>query len=688
MPHLTGHKRFGHAASCCALLLCLSAWAPCRAEQQISDASTQNVPASVLPPVIVTGEKSERTTQTTGTSVKVFDEESITRLANATRVNDLLDKTANIVSVGNADDLPTVRGIDGSRPGRGRVAFFAGLRPRLNVTLDGRSLTYNELAFGPQSLWDIERTEIYLGPQSYISGRNAIAGAVILESEDPTFNWQNKAKVAAGEQSYSQLAAVISGPLTDELALRLSADRQRHKSATDLESYAEAGDPRWIVTSTYRGKLLYLPDALSQLLSSLALTRIETRAPQNENYAPDTSTGSKFSVARPVFETASTTGRWDLEWQFDNGSELENSLLYSEFSIDRLTDPSNPEANIDGHEFQVEPLFHFGTSDEPFYGQAGLRYFQAEQDEFVDIYGGSNFTDKTRTASAYAEGNFTLRPEIRLILGARYEYEHRWRSGGDAANTVSIDFDETYRTLLPKLDLAWLYAQDQTLGIKISRGYRASGAGITTAAPVTSYAFDEEYVWNYELYCRHLLFDARLELSTNIFYNRYRDMQLPYYLTAKSTTIINADDVQTYGAEISGRWLAGEDLELSASFGLLETEILKFSMNDYEGNELPRSPGYTGHLGGIYHWGKLDISADVSYFADYYSYYDNDGAGKIDSFWLADMQIAYNFTRTRLALFASNLFDDDSTILISNNDTDAPLQQQPRMIGASLTVSF
>jgi len=70
------------------------------------------------------------------------------------------------------------------------VAFFAGTRPRLNLSIDGRSATYNEFAFGTQSLWDMQQVEVLRGPQSHVRGQNAVAGAVVMRSKDPTDEWE------------------------------------------------------------------------------------------------------------------------------------------------------------------------------------------------------------------------------------------------------------------------------------------------------------------------------------------------------------------------------------------------------------------------------------------------------------------------------------------------------------------
>lgn len=135
--------------------------------------------------------------------------------------------------------------------------------------MDGRSLTYNEQAYGPQSLWDLDRVEVFRGPQSYIQGRNAIAGAIVMASKDPTFEWESAFKGGAGNQHSSQLAAMASGPLVeDQLAFRVSVDRQRRRSDADLPAYEPVGDPREVEATTARAKLLFNPAGLRDLTAN------------------------------------------------------------------------------------------------------------------------------------------------------------------------------------------------------------------------------------------------------------------------------------------------------------------------------------------------------------------------------------------------------------------------------------
>lgn len=639
--------------------------------------------------MIVTGEKTARSLLDTGSSVEVFDNRRIDTMPGAETVTDLMRMTANTVDTGIGNDLPTVRGVDGSGPSTGAGAFLSGTRPRLGLSLDGRSLTYNEQAYGPQSLWDMDRVEIFRGPQSYIQGRNAIAGAIVMTSNDPEFEWRSAFKGGAGNQHSSQLAAMATGPLIeDQLAFRVSVDRQRRRSEIDLPAYDPVGDPSEIQTTNARAKLLFNPAGLRDVTTKLTFNHSDSGSPQNESLNPmPHPTNSRYEWRRAVFKSNVNSGIWDIGWEASDNLKLENRLIYTGFHINRYVAAGLPQAKIDGREVHVEPVAHFGNADSTLRGFAGLRYFDASQDESVYIFGGSTFTDDTRTSSAYGELTWAVAPQVDITASSRVEREHRKRIGG--SNSVRIDLDETYNVFLPKLDVAWKPDANQTWGARVARGYNAGGAGITLSAPYTSYTYDSEYVWNYELYTRHKLNDANVVLTGNVFYNDYKDMQLPYYLAANSTVIRNADKVETYGAELGATWTPRWDLEFTGNVGLLKTKIADFPGSGVEGNELARAPAYTANAGAAWQFASgWELSGNVAFSDSYYSAYDNDSRGRIGSYWTANAQLAYTFMYGRATLFAQNLFDSNRNVMVSSNDVYTAIQQRSRLVGAALELRF
>ncbi|WP_409076236.1 TonB-dependent receptor (plasmid) [Pantoea sp. C3] len=638
--------------------------------------------------LVVTGEKTERSIFDTGSSVEVFDSRRIDALPAAENVSDLLRVTANTVDVGIGNDLPTVRGVDGSGPSTGAGAFLSGTRPRLGLSLDGRSLTYNEQAYGPQTLWDIDRVEVFRGPQSYIQGRNAIAGAIVMTTKDPSFEWESALKGGFGNQHSSQLAAMASGPLVeDQLAFRVSVDRQRRRSDVDLPAYSPVGDPREVQTTSARAKLLFTPENFRDFSTKLTFNHSDSGAPQNESQNPiPHPTNARYESRRPVFKSNVNSGLWDVSWEASDSLTLSNKINYTGFHINRYTAPAQPRAKIEGHEVAFEPTVHFGGVDSRLRGLAGLRYFDASQDESVYLFGGTTFRDETHTSSAYAELSYAVTPQVELTAASRLEREHRRRVGG--SNTVRVDFDETYNVFLPKVDVAWKPKKGQTYGVRVARGYNAGGSGITLGVPYVNYTYDSEYVWNYELYSRHQV-TPNMVLTSNIFYNDYKNMQLPYYLSSTSTVIRNADKVETYGAELGASWTARWDLALFGNVGLLKTKIKDFANSGVEGHELARAPAYTANAGATYQLAKgLEISGNVAFSDSYFSGYDNDSRGRVGSYWSANAQMVYTFMYGKATLYAQNLFDSDRRVMIGSNDVYTATLQRSRMIGASVELDF
>ena len=654
-----------------------------------------------LDEITVVGEKFERNQSTTGSSTSVVTTDQLKREANLLSATQLLKRDVNISDTGLGNDLPTVRGVDGSGPAVGAVAFFAGSRPRLNMQIDGRTSSYNELAFGTKSLWDMKQVEIYRGAQSYAQGRNAIAGAVVMTSNDPTQEWEGAAKLNMGNHRLAQTAALISGPVVkDELAFRLSVDHQQRETAVDLPHYDPVGNPRWFKATNTRAKLLWTPSALPDLYSRLTFNHLNARAPQSETELQPNS--PRYTPERPVFQTRSASTIWDIGYQLSDHWKWENKLVYTHFIHDRkTTSPFNTAlppnrrgvpARVDGNEFQIEPIVKYES--EKYRGLFGLFYFNAKQDESVTMLNGriartpitTNFNDKTKTKAAFGEITFTPDIPFELTLSARYEQEHHQRKGKSAM--FSINRDKKYYVFLPKADIAWKINDNQRLGFKVGKGYNPGGAGVTFGVPYTSYEYDAEYVWNYELYHRWISTDKRLRINSNLFYNDYKDMQLPFTLGPNSIVIRNADKVVTYGAEINTEWQATEKLALNAGIGMLKTDIKRYPNSGIEGNKLARAPSFSGKLGANYRLlDHLEIGTNYSYNSSYYSTADNLANGKVGHYDQLDVYLAYDFKYARITLYADNVLNSRKDILLVPRSGDITRQPE-RQIGLSTELRF
>lgn len=655
-------------------------------------------PGSItLAPVTVTGERVARSIMETSTSVVVLDSETIEDRPRIDSTNDALARIPNVTTTGTTNFAPAVRGVDGTGPAQGADAFFAGTRPRLNVQVDGRPLSYNEVVFGDTALWDVEQVEVLRGPQSTLQGRNAIAGTVVTKTKDPTYEYEVGGRLLVGDLKTRQGSAVVSGPIVDDqLAFRLAVDRKTSDSFVNMEPFRDI-DPEDFKSLTLRGKLLIEPEAIEGFSTLLTFTHTDYSGPQTEWVRQPFDAHNSSYPPMPVFRPQSTGGIIDSSWQINENLTLEGTASVTDLRVNRYAREGEGNVEINGLEVVGEPRLRFSALNGRLTGISGIYVFDADQDEFIDFPVDGTFDDSTTTAAVFGEATYSLLEDLDLTLGARFEQEKRRRTGG--AGPFAIDLDETYEAFLPKFGIAWHITDDLTVGAVVARGYNGGGAGFTYNPPFESYTFDPEYVWNYEAYGRADLYGGKLALTGNVFFADYKDMQLPFDLNPDpaiwSIVIRNADKVVTYGAELGARWLAAPGLELFGEVGLLKTEVTDYPGSSIEGNELPQAPAFTTDFGVIYrHESGLDFSADARFSDAYFSNVDNP-RGKTDPYFVVNSQIGYTFVNdvasVRLFAFVDNIFDADEELLIEPGATtadDTASILRPRTFGVGLQMTF
>ncbi|HWT70908.1 MAG TPA: TonB-dependent receptor [Oxalicibacterium sp.] len=666
----------------------------------IVNVTTARAPAQneqALPEVVVTGEKEARSLAKTASSVRVFDAREIAERDGTMNTQALLANTANITTSGVQNLAPAVRGVDGTGPAQGGDAFLGGTRPRLNMTVDGRTESYNEVIFGDLGLWDVQQVEVFRGSQSLLQGRNSIAGTVVYKTNDPTFTPEYGVRFMAGNRQQRAYSAVASKPLNDEWAFRVALDEQTSNSfVRGFDSYPGVSDPGEFESRMARIKLLYQSKSMPGLKSLFTLTHNEHTGPQTEDLARPFGDKRSSYPAMPVFKPTSTSGVWDLEVPLNDGMKFENRIVYGDVHIQREALPGDGNASIDGHDISIEPRLSMSSADKKITGFVGFYGFSADQKDAIDLFGGGKWDDKTRTSAVYGEATFALQSDLDLTLGGRYEQEHRRRKGTMAFFVT--DFDETYKTFLPKISLAWHVRPETTLGAGISRGYNGGGAAFTYDVPYVNYEYKPEYVTNYELFGRSELLGGRLRLNGNLFYSRYKDMQLPFDLNPDpsiwSYVVRNAPRASTYGVEFGLTWLPQAGLTLGAELGLLKTKIDEYPGSGVEGHELPRAPSATLNLD--VNWRTpigVVLGANARYSTAYYSEITNLDRGRVDPGWIANVRASYPLGKVRLFAFVNNVFDSERPILLNSDPNasaaaDTASLPTPRTIGVGLESWF
>jgi iron complex outermembrane recepter protein len=114
--------------------------------------------------------------------------------------------------------------------------------PSAAIVVDGVPMT--QPAQFNQAMLDIQQIEVVKGPQGALYGRNAIGGAIIVTTQQPDFDtWGGYLTAGYESGPGGKVQGVISGPVTDELAIRLQGyyfDTRGHiRNHNNTDSSAE-----------------------------------------------------------------------------------------------------------------------------------------------------------------------------------------------------------------------------------------------------------------------------------------------------------------------------------------------------------------------------------------------------------------------------------------------------------------
>lgn len=615
----------------------------------------------------------------TSASVEFFSAEDIQQRPGIGEVQDLYEKTPNIVDFGDGVFAPAVRGVDGSGPATGGLGFIAGTRPRLTLSVDGRPLSTFELVGGPTGLWDVEQVEVYRGPQTTLQGRNSVAGAIVVETRDPTFYWEGSAQTAVGTEDRHRLSALLSGPVVeDTLAFRLAVDHQDGSSFVDFQGLQGVDDIEDDDYLNIRGKLLLEPAALADFSAQLTVSHINTRRPQSQLSDPPFGDRERVT-SQTAFEIDTTSVGLELEYFLNDRLKLSNTTTYADIVFDRLDASANGQFRLEGPQVTNELLLNYDDEDAGIQGVLGLYLFDEDREDslFVGTPLAAILDDKTLTTSLFGEVEWPIAGGLYLTVGARYERESRQRSG--EAFGIGIGLDETFEAFLPKLGLGYEVSDTTTVGFVVSRGFNAGGGSVSFGASDSagnsspdpalgprSFSYDPEFVWNYELYLRHAALNDRLVFNANLFYSDYRDQQrveqLDFPGGFTDSIITNTPESRAYGAELGATFAPSERVKLFADIGLLDTEIVESGDPALEGNEFARAPSFSASVGALFYPKETwTLGVDGRYVGSYYSTDVNSSRGEVDPYFIANGKVSWE-PNERVKVFGSvtNVFDSDA----------------------------
>jgi len=652
-----------------------------------------------------------RTTQTLGdltSSVGILTQGDI----EARQMRSIRGAFRMFANVGDSDFTDAgfiIRGInsEGLTPGGAPLASFY---------VDGIQQTVQGTRRGARGLWDARQMEVYRGPQSTLAGRAALAGAIYVKTNDPTYQYEAAAEGLFGNLETRGGALMFNAPVVEnEVAVRLAAEYQRSENDINYPTYRRFEGYKDFIEDEYfslRGKVLLEPGALTGTRALLTYSYSEDSPVPRDIAGPGL--GFSFGDDRGDFNTPNFAedrrshvhnAGLDITHEFAPGLTLTAQTGFSRSDTDRpsINVGTAGETDVVIGDF-IQRLatqeFRLNFSGERLDATAGL-YGAYDDDKSgfrrPDFFGFasdiSRSTQETHNIAAFGEVAFEFVPSWKIVLGGRLDHTEQKGSSFFSRNgvaTTDFRYSFTETTVLPKAGLVKEFGEDHTAGLTVQRGFRTGGAGVQRSTGQV-FTFDPEYVWNYEASYKGRFLENRLNLAANVFYADFTDQQVETLATPGDLTsarTVNAASARSFGFEIEAQAQVSSELSGFLSIGFVDTKFEDFnssSLGNLSGLPFPEAPEWSVAFGALYeHRSGFFIGADAKYTDDFLARIGTAPQEMLSGYFIANLQLGYRYENLTATVFAENLFDE-RYFVFNDNDIAATLGLS-RFVGVKLNV--
>lgn len=675
---------------------------------------------TMLDPLIIYGARNATTLASTSSSVGVVTAEQIA----ASQVQDFRDgfrRMANVMDADWTDAGFIIRGVNSE-------GLVPGGAPLATLYIDGVQQTVRGARRGASGLFDVEQLEVYRGPQSTLSGRAAMAGAIYIKTADPVFHQEGEVSGTLGTGNLYGTSFMFNTPLNDQLAMRIAGEFRRSKNDINYPTFANYDRYDEFTHDLYyqlRGKILFEPTDMPDTRALLSYS-----FSHDDPYVRDIggpAGGSRFSFDEergdyqiPAYIEYRPTDVHNvgLEVTHDLSTDLRLTSLstFSYSDTERLSPNFGTPGEINTYngyykEWIGAQELRLNYDRDQWSAVGGVYFSYEDEKNFYDRTipltptisrnQVQHNTQKSFNAAIFGEATYEFVPTWKVTVGGRLDYtdqeitQHLVRTQplGGATNVLTdygASFDEL--NFVPKIGLSKDLTETQTVGIVYSEGFRTGGASYDALNKVP-YSYSPEKASTIELFYKGIFFDDRLTINSNVFYTKYEDQQVQMQLDPTdplTRRILNAASSESWGFEIEPTFALTENFEVFASLGYAHTEFKDFKDVTYgnlSGLPFPEAPEWSLALGGRYTFDNgVYVGADAKYTSRYLARLGSLPHDYIDERWILNLQAGYKTDDWEIKAFVQNALDE-KYFVYNDNDIAATLGEG-RTAGVNLTVRF
>jgi iron complex outermembrane receptor protein len=480
--------------------------------------------------IVVTAERRTTNIQKTALSVTALKADSLEK-SNVVQLADINGRVPSLTITKSSgyETVTTIRGI-----GYETTENEGSTTPGVALFIDGVYIA-NTIALD-ETLFDIDHLEVLRGPQGALYGQSATGGAISIVTKQPVLNeFSGTADVQLGDYNLHRERAELNIPVTDTIAIRVSAQNYGHDGFTknvvlpndDLDDANDVSGKfaiLWAPTDDFKATLT------TEFYSS------DFNGASQKNVIdpnPDPWTVSQDYPSRFALNTniSHLNLEWDLPWftvksvsayQYLDHHQQEDSSRTTYDILGKYDDVAAWNTKMYNYNEEFDLI---SNSDGPFDWTAGAFALAQKFQQYVAEFGGStpppssfivapdlevtptsvsgiSFGQKVvsdkESFAGFAQGTYHFTDELRLVGGARFNYDHYdfWTKNFGPKNKDPLT-ETTYQDRVPTFigRLEYDLTPDNMLYGSVSRGYKPGGSnGVNGGLFNTEYPSEYQYL--------------------------------------------------------------------------------------------------------------------------------------------------------------------------------------------------
>ncbi len=686
-----------------AVLLMMVAGMPAHAQTVDSPGSADNA----LEEITVTARKRAESLINVPIAINVFTASEIAS-AGIERPQDFVEMTPNMTLVqtqNQGTSFVVVRGISQAR----------NSEPSVAVLIDGVQLA-NPSQFN-QELYDIEHIEVLKGPQGALYGRDAIGGAIIIDTKQPSDKLEGNVMLGYDSGPGYKVRGDLSGPIggTDTLKFRTSFSIFNTKGYIENDYLHEKADPFRDIS--VRANLLWQPNTDFTADLRFSMSHLITQAVYYSVTA-DVNTIAPIQVNNPgidrrdLYDTSlkldydtsfgqlTSISAYDSVEEFFDGDQfndlpIKQSILYLLYGHDqaqatylksesysqelRFTSPTEKSLRwivgaygiYTDHFLSTGNVYDYGTGI-PEVTYTPLPLYNPQTSFLADQQ--DNFA-----WAAFADLSYDVTDSLEGTLALRYDDDNRKNITKTPTQFIPAELagsaypgqvrQRSWDALQPKVTLRYKVNPDIVAYADYGRGFRSggfnqTGVGAAGIAGIKDY-FDKEIADTAEVGVKTQFFDRRVGADVAVYHTVDRGAYFFVYDPITGTQNLgNLGRVIYKGLELETSARVVEGFDVHADVGFTNSNIRESDRSPTDvGHQTSLVSKYTIDTGGQYRYSlaawKEGLSAVLR--ADYErigpTYWFPDNISVRNPIDLVNMRIGVEGPVWSVTAWSKNLFD-------------------------------